>query len=45
MKILIIEDDPEAAAYLTKAFREAGIVVDHAGDGEAGHHMASEGDV
>lgn len=43
MKILIVEDDAEAASYLTKAFREAGIVVDHAGDGETGHHMASEG--
>ena len=30
MKILIVEDDLEAAAYLSKAFREAGIVLDHA---------------
>ena len=30
MKILVIEDDLEAAAYMTKAFREAGIVADHA---------------
>jgi two-component system OmpR family response regulator len=36
MKILIIEDDLEAAAYLTKAFREAGIIGDHASDGESG---------
>ena len=30
MKILIIEDDLEAAAYLSKAFRETGIVADRA---------------
>ncbi|NVD38211.1 response regulator transcription factor [Ensifer sp. HO-A22] len=42
MKILIIEDDIEAAAYLAKAFREAGIVCDHASDGESGLFMASE---
>ncbi len=42
MKILIIEDDIEAAAYLGKAFREAGIVCDHASDGESGLFMASE---
>ena len=36
MKILIVEDDLEAAAYLAKAFREAGIVSDHASDGESG---------
>ena len=36
MKILVIEDDLEAAAYMTKAFREAGLVADHASDGEAG---------
>lgn len=44
MKILIIEDDREAARYLVKAFREAGIVADHVADGETGHHMASEND-
>jgi two-component system OmpR family response regulator len=42
MKILVIEDDLEAAAYLVKAFREAGIVVDHASDGESGLFMALE---
>ena len=42
MKILIIEDDLEAAVYLTKAFREAGIVADHASDGESGLFMGSE---
>ncbi|OQP85100.1 DNA-binding response regulator [Rhizobium rhizosphaerae] len=42
MKILMIEDDLEAAAYLTKAFREVGIVCDHASDGESGLFMARE---
>ena len=43
MRILIIEDDREAAAYLVKAFREAGHLPDHAGDGLEGYGMASEG--
>ncbi|WP_274706809.1 response regulator transcription factor [Allorhizobium sonneratiae] len=42
MKILVIEDDLEAAAYMTKAFREAGIIADHASDGESGLFMATE---
>ena len=42
MKILIVEDDLEAAAYLSKAFREAGIVSDHASDGESGLFLATE---
>ncbi|MAP19221.1 MAG: response regulator transcription factor [Aurantimonas coralicida] len=40
MRILIIEDDSEAAAYLVKALREAGHVAEHAGDGDDGFHMA-----
>ncbi|WP_349360100.1 response regulator transcription factor [Stappia sp.] len=40
MRILIVEDDLEAANYLAKALREAGHVVDHAADGEAGSEMA-----
>ena len=43
MRILIIEDDAEAAAWLLKAFREAGHVADHAGDGLTGYARASEG--
>jgi two-component system OmpR family response regulator len=43
MRILIIEDDREAALYLAKAFREVGHVVEHAADGEEGWFMASEG--
>ncbi len=44
MRILIIEDDREAAAYLVKAFREAGHVADHAADGLDGYALAREGD-
>jgi two-component system OmpR family response regulator len=44
MKILIIEDDADAAAYLVKAFREAGHVADHASDGLDGYAMADAGD-
>ena len=43
MRILVIEDDAEVAAYLMKALREAGHVADHAGDGETGLVMAREG--
>ena len=44
MRILIVEDDPEAAAYLAKAFREAGHVADHVGDGLEGYARAQEED-
>lgn len=40
MKILVIEDEPKTAAYLAKGLRENGYVVDHAGDGGMGAHMA-----
>jgi two-component system, OmpR family, response regulator len=43
MRILIIEDDRDAAAYLVKAFREAGHSVDHAADGVSGYDLAQEG--
>lgn len=42
MKILIIEDDLETAAYLSKAFKEAGLTVDHASDGDSGYYLANE---
>ena len=42
MKILVIEDDLEAAAYMVKAFNEADIVTDHASDGDVGYHLATE---
>ena len=44
MRILIIEDDREAASYLVKALREAGHVADHAADGLDGYAMAQGGD-
>jgi two-component system, OmpR family, response regulator len=44
MRILIVEDDRDAAVYLTKAFREAGHAADSAGDGLDGYAMAREGD-
>jgi two-component system OmpR family response regulator len=43
MRILIIEDDREAAAYLIKALREAGHNPDQASDGDAGAEMAADG--
>lgn len=43
MRILIVEDDREAAAYLTRGLRESGHIVDHAGDGEDGLHLAMAG--
>ncbi|MCC6734534.1 MAG: response regulator transcription factor [Bauldia sp.] len=44
MRILLIEDDRETAAYLTKALREAGHVPDHASDGVTGSDLALSGD-
>jgi two-component system, OmpR family, response regulator len=43
MRILIIEDDREAASYLIKAFMESGHVADHAGDGGEGLAMGQSG--
>lgn len=43
MKILIIEDDREAASFLKKAFAEAGHTADVAMDGETGFAMADGG--
>ncbi|MBL1234407.1 MAG: response regulator transcription factor [Rhodobiaceae bacterium] len=43
MRILVIEDDLEAAAYVTKGLRESGHVVDHAADGEEGLSLALAG--
>jgi len=40
MKILIVEDDLEAARYLIKAFVEAGHNPMHADNGETGLHLA-----
>ncbi len=43
MRILLIEDDRQAAHYLVKGLHECGHVVDHAGDGEDGLHLALTG--
>lgn len=43
MRILVIEDDAEAAGYLAKAFGEAGHTVDVASDGLQGYAMAQDG--
>ncbi len=43
MKLLIVEDDPAAAAYLAKALDEAGHTAEDAADGEAGLQLARDG--
>ncbi len=42
MRILIVEDDRDAADYIARAFREVGHVADHAADGEEGLALAFE---
>jgi two-component system, OmpR family, response regulator len=42
MRILVIEDDRDAANWLVKGLKESGHVVDLAGDGEQGLNMALE---
>ncbi len=42
MRILIVEDDSEAANYMVKAFREAGHVADHVDDGLEGYARARD---
>ncbi len=43
MRILVIEDDADAASYLAKAFGEAGHAVDRAADGLEGYALAQDG--
>jgi two-component system, OmpR family, response regulator len=43
MRLLIIEDDRDAADYLVKAFSEVGHVADRAADGEEGLALALDG--
>ena len=40
MRVLLIEDDPKIAAFVSKGLKEAGFAVDHAADGEDGLHLA-----
>jgi len=44
MKLLVVEDDRETAAYLIKGLGESGFAVDHAGDGRQGLYLATAGD-
>jgi len=44
MRILVIEDEPEVAAYLVKGLKEQGYVVDHAENGNNGLLLASSED-
>ena len=41
MKLLVVEDDAEGAAYLKKALTEAGHTVDLAGEGRQGLLLAA----
>ncbi len=43
MRLLVIEDDRETAAYINKGLREAGHVIDHAANGTDGLFMAGGG--
>lgn len=43
MKLLLVEDDPETAAYIERGLRELGHGVDRAGDGHEGLMMALAG--
>ncbi len=43
MRVLVIEDDREAASWLVKGLKESGHVVDLASDGEQGLSLALEG--
>ena len=42
-KILVIEDDAEATAYVVKGLTETGFTVDHAADGRDGLFLATDG--
>ena len=43
MRVLIVEDDQEAAAYMVKGLKESGYVADHVADGrEALYRVAAE---
>jgi len=44
MRILLIEDDLKIASFIVKGMGEAGFIIDHSVDGEAGFAMASTND-
>jgi two-component system OmpR family response regulator len=41
MRLLLIEDDPKISAFVSKGFKEAGFVVEHAAHGEEGVYLAT----
>src|ERR1700722_13814226 len=43
MRLLLIEDDPEAARFVLKGLREGGYTVEHAADGRDGLFRDTEG--
>ncbi|WP_432432027.1 winged helix-turn-helix domain-containing protein [Aestuariivirga litoralis] len=43
MRILVVEDDRDAASWLVKGLKESGHIVDLATDGEHGLNMAADG--
>ncbi len=43
MKILVVEDDRETAAYLAKGLSESGYTVDRSADGREGLYLATSG--
>ena len=44
MRVLVVEDDAQVAAYLVKGLKEQGYNVDHAADGKNGLFLASSED-
>ncbi|MGD8497721.1 MAG: response regulator transcription factor [Chromatiales bacterium] len=44
MRILLVEDDPQVAAYVSKGLQESGYSVDHATDGRQGLLLATSQD-
>jgi two-component system OmpR family response regulator len=44
MRVLVVEDDPQVAAYLVKGLKEQGHNVDHAADGKNGLFLATSED-
>ena len=45
MRILVIEDDRDAASWLIKGLTESGHVTDHAANGEDGVHIIPDDEV
>ncbi len=44
MRLLLVEDDEEAARFVLKGLRESGYTVEHAADGREGLFLATEGE-